>query len=169
MGCLFIPSTHFSRYRISLSVSPVKPSRNFPMITSSSILSPPGFLLFLNYNKESGYLSGQNHIYPHFQFSRTIHCCPLSLQNIGCRRCPHHRAYARSPSSHREDWGRAYRVLALDAQLSVKRGAVARVKTTHVQQPLRHTSVVIRHTSYAFGNQFFQIDFEILKPAITFN
>ena len=42
------------------------------------------------------------------------------------------------------------------------KGVVARVKTTHVQQPLRHTS-------YAFGNQFFQIDFEILKPAITFN
>ncbi len=125
MGCLFIPSTHFSRYRISLSVSPVKPSRIFPMIASSSILSPPGFLRFLNYNKESGYLSGQNHSYPHFQFSPTIHCCPLSLQNIGCRRCPHHRACARSPSPHREDWGRAYRVLALDAQLSVKRGAVA--------------------------------------------
>ena len=28
----------------------------------------------------------------------------------------------------------------------MKKGVVARVKTTHVQQPLRHTSVVIRHT-----------------------
>ena len=58
------------------------------MIASSSILSPPGFLLFLNYNKESGYLSGQDHICPHLWFSRTIYCCPSLLQSIGCADAP---------------------------------------------------------------------------------
>ena len=40
-------------------------------------------------------------------FYRTCNCCPWLLQSIGCRRCPHHRACARSPSPHREDLGRA--------------------------------------------------------------
>ena len=40
-------------------------------------------------------------------FYHTSNCCPWLLQSIGCRRCPHHRACARSPSPHREDWGRA--------------------------------------------------------------
>ena len=42
---------------------------------------------------------------PYFYY--TSNCCPWLLQSIGCRRCPHHRACARSPSPHREDWGRA--------------------------------------------------------------